>query len=134
VSRLPTDAVSVHTADAGPATTGAPRVLRGGAFNNIDDCVLFSDEPNALCEARDRMADWLMRERGLQLKDPLVEPLDNRRPAIFLGFRVSRAGLGPGPKALRRLRRRLRRADDLEPDQLARSLLAFRGLWRALGG
>jgi RNA-directed DNA polymerase len=109
------------------------RVLKvPGYLRYMDDCVLF-DAPHALCEARDRVADWLARERGLLLKDPLVVPSDNRRPGIFLGFRVSRAGLGPGPKALRRLRRQLRRADDLEPDQLARSLQAFRGLWRALG-
>lgn len=50
-----------------------------------------------------------------------------------LGFRLSRAGIGPGPKALRRLRR-LRQGDRLHPDDLARSLRAFRGVWGALGG
>ncbi|AUB80385.1 hypothetical protein [Candidatus Thiodictyon syntrophicum] len=83
---------------------------------------------------RDLIADWLECERGLRLKDPGAEPLDNRLPAVFLGFRISRAGMGPGPKAVRRLRRRLRQADGLDPAHLARSLLAFRGMWGALGG
>jgi len=105
-----------------------------GYLRYMDDFVLFGDGPKALVQARDGISDWLARERGLVLKDPDAAPLDNRLPAIFLGFRVSRGGLGPGPKALRRLRRRLRRADTLDPDHLARSLLAFRGMWGALGG
>ena len=67
------------------------------------------------------------------LKEPGAVPVENRRPAVFLGFRVSRGGVGPGPKALRRLRWRLRRGDRIDPEQLARSLQAFRGMWRALG-
>jgi hypothetical protein len=48
-------------------------------------------------------------------------PIENTRPAVFVGFRVSRAGNGPGPKARRRLRWRLRRADADDPEHLARS-------------
>jgi hypothetical protein len=111
------------------------RVLKvSGYLRYMDDVVLFGDRAEALCRARDLIADWLARERGLALKQPAVEPLDNRHPAVFLGFRVSRAGLGPGPKALRRLRRRLRTAPDRDPEHLARSLQAFRGMWGALGG
>jgi RNA-directed DNA polymerase len=111
------------------------RVLKvPGYLRYMDDFVLFADRAEALAEARERIGDWLARERGLALKDPLVKPLDNRLPAVFLGFRVSRAGVGPGPKALHRLRRRLRAADDLDPEQLARSLQAFRGICGALGG
>ena len=100
----------------------------------MDDFMLFGDDLAALGAARERIADWLTAERGLRLKDPQAVPIDNRRPAVFLGFRLSRAGIGPGPKALHRLRRRLRQADRLDPDALARSLSAFRGMWSALGG
>ncbi|WP_295586392.1 reverse transcriptase/maturase family protein [uncultured Lamprocystis sp.] len=111
------------------------RVLKiPGYLRYMDDFALFAERAEALVQARDLIADWLERERGLTLKDPGAPPLDNRLPAVFLGFRISRAGIGPGPKALRRLRRRLRRADDLDPEHLARSLLAFRGMWGALGG
>jgi RNA-directed DNA polymerase len=111
------------------------RVLKvPGYLRYMDDFVLFGERAEALAQVRERIAGWLMRERGLTLKDPAAEPLDNRLPAVFLGFRISRAGLGPGPKALRRLRRRLHRADDLDPEHLALSLLAFRGIWGALGG
>jgi retron-type reverse transcriptase len=111
------------------------RVLKiPGYLRYMDDFVLFAARAETLVQARDLIADWLMRKRGLTLKDPVAPPLDNRLPSVFLGFRISRAGMGPGPKALRRLRRRLRRADDLDPEHLARSLLAFRGMWGALGG
>jgi retron-type reverse transcriptase len=111
------------------------RVLKvPGYLRYMDDFVLFAERAEALLQARDLIADWLERERGLTLKHPQAPPLDNRLPAVFLGFRISRAGIGPGPKALRRLRRRLRRADDLDPEQLARRLRAFRGMWGALGG
>ena len=84
-----------------------------------------------------RVADavaGLGQERGLHLKDPAAMPVDKRLPGIFLGFRISPGGLGPGPKAPRRLRRRLRHTDGIDPDHLARSLQAFRGMWGALGG
>ena len=111
------------------------RVLKvPGYLRYMDDFVLFGNRAEELLQMRDLIADWLDRERGLTLKHPGAAPLDNRLPAVFLGFRVSRAGLGPGPKAVRRLRRRLRRADHLDPRHLARSLLAFRGIWGALGG
>jgi hypothetical protein len=111
------------------------RVLKvPGYLRYMDDFVLFAERAEALVQARELIADWLGQERGLTLKHPFAEPLDNRLPTVFLGFRISRAGIGPGPKALRRLRRRLRRADDMDPAHLARSLLAFRGMWGALGG
>ncbi len=111
------------------------RVLKvPGYLRYMDDFVLFADQPEDLIEAREQIAAWLATERGLVLKDPAVAPMNNRLPAVFLGFRVSRGGLGPGPKALHRLCRRLRQADTLNPDHLARSLLAFRGMWGALGG
>ena len=100
----------------------------------MDDFVLFSDQSRQLEESRALIIEWLDRERSLTLKNPSAEPLDNRLPAIFLGFRVSRAGFGPGPKALRRLRLRLRQTDRLGPEKLARSLRSFRGMWGALGG
>jgi retron-type reverse transcriptase len=111
------------------------RVLKvPGYLRYMDDFVLFGDRREALIEARERIVAWLAEERGLVLKDPVAAPMDNRLPAVFLGFRVSRSGLGPGPKALRRLRRRVQQTDNLDPDHLARSLLAFRGMWGALGG
>jgi RNA-directed DNA polymerase len=105
----------------------------------MDDFVLFGQSTRSLYAARNRIAEWLARERGLLLKDPAARPLDNRLPTVFLGFRISRAGVGPGPKALRRLERKLPKfvdegADALSPDHLERSLRAFRGMWGALGG
>jgi RNA-directed DNA polymerase len=100
----------------------------------MDDFVLFGESTQGLCNARDRIAEWLARERALVLKDPAAHPLSNRLPAVFLGFRISRAGVGPGPKALHHLERELRHAEALDPNRLERSLRAFRGMWGALGG
>jgi hypothetical protein len=110
------------------------RVLKLPAYlRYMDDLVLFADEPGWLEVCATDISDWLASERRLLLKEPEATPLQNARPAIFLGFRVSRAGIGPGPKARRRLRIRLRQADALGPERLARSLRAYRGIWSALG-
>jgi hypothetical protein len=105
-----------------------------GYLRYMDDFVLFGDSEDGLRAAREQLEDWLSRERDLLLKDPDAEPLSNQRPAVFLGFRLSRAGVGPGPKARKRLRRRLRNATGRDSEHLARSLQAYRGMWRALGG
>lgn len=105
-----------------------------GYLRYMDDFVLFMDSASGLEEARGAIAEWLQGERGLTLKDPGATPIENTRPAVFVGFRVSRGGIGPGPKARRRLRWRLRRGDAVDPEHLARSLRAFRGMWGALGG
>jgi hypothetical protein len=75
--------------------------------------------PPTLEEAGRRVAEWLHRERAFALKDLGAMRVENRRPADFVGFRVSRGGLTPGPKALRRLRWRLHRAENLDPKHLA---------------
>ncbi len=105
------------------------RRLKPGAYlRYMDDFVLFDDDPGRLAEAREAIADWLLAERGLALKHPAAPVLCNRQPASFLGFRISRAGLLPGPKMKRRLRQRLRNADSLGAARLARGLTAYRGV------
>jgi hypothetical protein len=99
-----------------------------GYLRYMDDLVLFADSGAWLESCRADIADWLARERGLQLKDPAAPILPNTQPATFLGFRVSRAGVLPGPKMKRRLRVRLAGADALAPGRLARGLSAYRGV------
>jgi hypothetical protein len=80
-----------------------PRVARSRIFGHLDDI-------------------------QLRLKDPEASVLPNSQPATFLGFRVSRAGVLPGPKMKHRLKMRLAGADASTPDQLARSPIAYRGV------
>jgi RNA-directed DNA polymerase len=109
------------------------RVLKvRGYLRYMDDMVLFGDDRESLTEAREAIRDWLGRERSLALKDPESPVLPNTQPASFLGYRISRAGLAPGPKAKRRLARRLRAAHDLPHAALVRSLAAYRGVWMTL--
>ncbi len=105
-----------------------------GYLRYMDDFVLFGEREAALRQTTELVAEWLAGQRRLILKDPDARPVSNRRPAVFLGFRLSRAGIGPGPKARARLRQRLRRITGGDGEHLARSLQAYRGMWRALGG
>jgi RNA-directed DNA polymerase len=99
-----------------------------GYLRYMDDFVLFSDSDAWLDSCRVDIANWLETKRGLRLKDPEASVLPNSQPATFLGFRVSRAGVLPGPKMKHRLKMRLAGADASTPDQLARSLIAYRGV------
>lgn len=110
------------------------RTLKVPAYlRYMDDCTLFGDDRQALEEARKAIREWLQRERRLQLnpRHDAVEP--TAQPSTFLGYRVSRSGLLPGPKAKRRLRQRLRQVDALGVERLARGLRAYRGVLLTLG-
>lgn len=97
----------------------------------MDDMALFANNAAVLERAFVEIADWLARERGLQLKAGKgVQPTS--QPATYLGMRVSRAGVRPGRKARRRLQVRLRahRQDGSQhrPDALERSLHSYRAV------
>ncbi len=83
-------------------------------------------------DAREAIRDWLRTERGLRLKRRRDAVQPTSQPGTFLGFRVSRAGVAPGPKAKRRLKERLLDVDATGADHLARSLRAYRGLYVSL--
>jgi hypothetical protein len=99
----------------------------------MDDMTLFHDDHRTLEDARDAIRDWLWSERRLELKsyDHTLQP--TAQPSTFLGFRVSRSGLAPGPKAKRRLKQRLRRTEDLGTAALVRGLRAYRGMMLSIG-
>jgi len=99
----------------------------------MDDFTLFADDARQLEEAREAIAQWLLAERKLALKRTHDQVHATAEPSTFLGYRVSRAGLLPGPKAKLRLRQRLRQADVLGPERLARGLQAYRGILLTLG-
>ncbi|MDX1655984.1 MAG: reverse transcriptase/maturase family protein, partial [Candidatus Competibacteraceae bacterium] len=94
----------------------------------MDDFSLFADNPRRLEQARERIARWLEQERRLHLNPKRQRVMPTTQPSIFLGYRVSRAGLRVGPKAKRRLKRRLHEADSLSTERLVRSLRAYRGM------
>ena len=94
----------------------------------MDDFVLFHDDRMRLTEAKVAIARWLEQERGLTLnpRRERVEP--THHPAVFVGYRISRAGLAPSRRLRRRLKRRLARAVLGGPQALRRTLSAYRGL------
>lgn len=103
-----------------------------GYLRYMDDFVLFGDHPALLEEAREAIREWLQKERGLELKRRRDGVQPTAQPATYLGFRVSRAGVLPGPKIKRRLKERLVLADAMETDRLERCLTSYRGLLLSL--
>ena len=98
----------------------------------MDDLALFGDDRAELEEIREAIREWLQRERHLELKARRDTVCPTSEPSTYLGFRVSRSGVLPGPKTKRRLRRRLRHAATVGPEGLARTLGAYRGLFLSL--
>ncbi len=103
------------------------RQLRPGAYlRYMDDMALFANSRGELEDLRVAISDWLWQQRGLRLKRSGDSVRPTSEAATYLGWRLSRAGVLPGPKAKRRLRERLRTAQD--PRRLARQLRSYRGL------
>ena len=90
--------------------------------------VLFGDDREALLMARQRIAEWLQRERRLQLNPKRWDVLPNMAAGVFLGYRVSRAGISPSRKLRRALARRLRLAARQGYELLVRSICSYSGL------
>jgi RNA-directed DNA polymerase len=109
------------------------RTLRvKGYLRYMDDLAFFGDDRRALEDVREQVRDWLVRERRLELKPRRDAVQPTAQPATYLGFRISRAGLLPGPKAKRRLKELLENSDDLGHERLVRSLVSYRGLLLSL--
>jgi hypothetical protein len=60
--------------------------------------VLFSDAQSQLVNARAVIAAWLGEERHLRLYSSVWDVLPNTYPSLFLGYRISRAGVTPSRK------------------------------------
>lgn len=99
-----------------------------GYLRYMDDFVLFCDDAARLANARAAIADWLAAERRLALNPKHLEVVPNRASAVFLGYRISRAGIAPSRKLRRRLRGRLRKAAARGEDAVVRSIRSYRGL------
>lgn len=95
----------------------------------MDDITLFCDSRAALLEARDEMAEWLLRERRLHLKQPNAIPRPTNGRFTYLGYRVSRSGAQPTREMTRRMQRRV---SELvlrgENDAIERSIASYGGL------
>lgn len=94
----------------------------------MDDFVLFADDPETLRAARGEIAAWLLDARALSL-NPRHDRIEQAsEPAVFLGYRISRAGIGPSRRLRRRMRGRIATAARKGPEALRRTLVSYRGL------
>lgn len=110
------------------------RKLKIKAFQRyMDDFGLFDNDRERLEDAREAIREWLQRERGLALNPKRQLVLPTTQPCTYLGFRISRSGLAPGPKAKRRLKQRLRDVDSIGTHRLVRSLRSYQGVWSTIG-
>jgi RNA-directed DNA polymerase len=94
----------------------------------MDDFVLFADDKTQLLEARTAIAAWLQEGRGLDLNPKRLAIEPTHIPAVFLGYRVSRAGISPSRKLRRHLCSRLRIAASRGEEALFRTLQSYRRL------
>lgn len=99
-----------------------------GYLRYMDDFVLFAESAGQLEEARDAITSWLQAERRLELNAKRGQVLPAEEPAVFLGYRVSRAGVSPSRKLRSRMARKLNRAARKGPPALERCVRAYRGL------
>lgn len=99
-----------------------------GYLRYMDDLVLFDPDAARLAEAQSGIADWLAEERGLALNPKTGGVVSTRAPAVFLGYQVNRAGIGPSRKLRRRVKRRLYQAAAQGDEALRRCLASYRGL------
>lgn len=100
-----------------------------GYLRYMDDFSLFCDDAARLEAAREAIADWLSRERGLTLNRKRWAVLPTTEPSRFMGYRVSQAGVAPGPKVRKRARRRIAAAAERGSTSLARCLSSYRGIY-----
>lgn len=94
----------------------------------MDDLTLFGDDAGELEAARGAIADWLRRERRLELNPKRGRVLPAAQPSVYLGYRVSRGGIVPSRKMKRRMKKRLRAVRQQGHARLERSLRSYRGL------
>ncbi|MEM7200627.1 MAG: hypothetical protein AAF628_10200 [Planctomycetota bacterium] len=94
----------------------------------MDDLALFDDDSARLAAARSAVAEWLWAARRLTLKSKGPRPVATAEPFVFLGHRISRAGISPSRKLRRRLAGRVRAAAERGPEALRRTIAAYRGL------
>jgi hypothetical protein len=100
-----------------------------GYLRFLDDSFYFADRRRQLERWRPRIANWLLRERGLKLKHPQARILSCHGHLDGLGYRIERQGVRCLKRPLRRLHRRIRQhlAGTLDID-LERSIASSVGI------
>ena len=104
-----------------------------GLCRYVDDIFVFGDRRADLRAWRRAVGEWLARERRLRLKHPEARILSCRGHLDALGYRITRGGIEALPRALRRLRRRVRgemraRGPTSERVDLGRSVASTAGV------
>lgn len=94
-----------------------------------DDLTLFGDSRAELLERRDAIEQWLHSQRGLQLNQARTRLQQCHHGFDYLGYRVRREGIDPGPKLKRRIRTELPKLAQGPPQRLARALASWRAAY-----
>lgn len=94
--------------------------------------MLFGDDAEALRAARARIVEWLWAERRLRLNPKRWHVHGTNESSTFLGYRVTKGGVAPGKKLMRRLRAKVRAAARKGPQAVERTV-AGGGVSRAGG-
>lgn len=84
--------------------------------------------PEVLVDAKEQIKVWLAQHRRLVLKDLEARPQRCRGSFVYLGYRISPAGINPSKKLRRRFKVKVRLAAAKGEDALNRTLTSYRGL------
>ena len=109
------------------------RTLKISAYQRyMDDFTLFSDSDEQLRAAHLEIKSWLWHNRKLHLNPKYENVAETRFPSIYLGYRVSKAGLCMGPMARKRLKQKLKRLkrSRISLDHLTSMLTSYSALVR----
>lgn len=100
-----------------------------GYIRYMDDLLFFGDSETELAEVGQAVADWLKTHRRLELKPDRVGIVPTGTASTYLGYRISRSGIRPGPKLKKNMRIRLRIAAKKGHQVLRRVEASYHGLW-----
>jgi retron-type reverse transcriptase len=99
-----------------------------GYLRYMDDLALFADSRQQLEDARADISSWLLKERGQVFKASTGKIQRTTDSMRFLGWRISAAGLRPGKKLLRAMKKKIRIAILKGPKFLFRTLTSYKAL------
>ena len=89
---------------------------------------LFGNDAGFLAAAREAIAAWLASQRDLELNRKRWHVVPAAQPSTYMGYRVSRAGLGPSRKMRQRMRKKVALAGGKGPEALRATLESYRAL------
>ncbi len=99
-----------------------------GYLRYMDDFVLFSNNKTQLKQQRNLLDTWLAQNRNLALKKGKGQIRPTKCVQYWLGHKITLAGYDPGPKAVKRMKNKLKHRINGNEATFERAMHAWRGM------